>query len=54
MARKCSAQGLKKGKQMQFLPVNQADLKEVEQAEEKADLILNDQADQKGKGITTP
>ncbi|CAL8993981.1 unnamed protein product [Prunus brigantina] len=37
MARKCSAQGLKKGKQTQFLPVNQADLKGVEQAEEKAD-----------------
>ncbi|KAI5344038.1 hypothetical protein L3X38_011915 [Prunus dulcis] len=36
MARKCSAQGLKKGKQTQFLPVNQADLKGVEQAEEKA------------------
>ncbi|CAL2256933.1 unnamed protein product [Prunus armeniaca] len=37
MTRKCSAQGLKKGKQTQFLPVNQADLKGVEQAEEKAD-----------------
>ncbi|CAL8119117.1 unnamed protein product [Prunus armeniaca] len=31
MARRCSAQGLKKSKQVQFLPVNQADLKEVEQ-----------------------
>ncbi|CAL9016033.1 unnamed protein product [Prunus brigantina] len=30
MARKCSAQGLKKSKQAQFLPVSQADLKEVE------------------------
>ncbi|CAL8152777.1 unnamed protein product [Prunus armeniaca] len=37
MARKCSAQGLKKGKQTQFLPVNQADLKGVEQADEEAD-----------------
>ncbi|CAL2247864.1 unnamed protein product [Prunus armeniaca] len=37
MVRKCSAQGLKKGKQTQFLPVNQADLKGVEQADEKAD-----------------
>ncbi|CAL2230025.1 unnamed protein product [Prunus armeniaca] len=36
MARKCSAQGLKKCKQTQFLPVNQADLKGVEQADEKA------------------
>ncbi|CAL9017512.1 unnamed protein product [Prunus brigantina] len=41
MARKCSAQGLKKGKQTQFLPVNQADLKGVEQAEEKADPNLD-------------
>ncbi|CAL8155820.1 unnamed protein product [Prunus armeniaca] len=32
MARKCSAQGLKKSKQAQFLPVSQADLKEVEQS----------------------
>ncbi|CAL8117995.1 unnamed protein product [Prunus armeniaca] len=31
MARKCSAQGLKKSRQTQFLPVSQADLKEVEQ-----------------------
>ncbi|XP_020421410.1 uncharacterized protein LOC109949714 [Prunus persica] len=31
MTRKCSAQGLKKGKQAQFLPVSQADLEEVEQ-----------------------
>ena len=54
MARKCSAQGLKKGKQTQFLPVNQADLKGVEQAEEKADLIPDGRADQKGKGIATP
>ncbi|CAL8990540.1 unnamed protein product [Prunus brigantina] len=51
MARKCSAQGLKKGKQTQFLPVNQADLKGVEQAEEKADPVPDDRA---GKGITTP
>ncbi|CAL2245233.1 unnamed protein product [Prunus armeniaca] len=54
MARKCSAQGLKKGKQTQFLPVNQADLKGVEQAEEKADLVPDGRAGQKGKGITTP
>ncbi|CAL2262907.1 unnamed protein product [Prunus armeniaca] len=39
MARKCSAQGLKKGKQTQFLPVNQADLKGVEQADEEADPV---------------
>ncbi|CAL8166221.1 unnamed protein product [Prunus armeniaca] len=32
MARKCSAQGLKKSKQAQFLPVSQANLKEVEQS----------------------
>ncbi|CAL9006555.1 unnamed protein product [Prunus brigantina] len=31
MARRCSAQGLKKSKQVQFLPVSQADLKKVEQ-----------------------
>ncbi|CAL8993005.1 unnamed protein product [Prunus brigantina] len=54
MARKCSAQGLKKGKQTQFLPVNQAVLKGVEQAEEKADPVPDGRADQKGKGITTP
>ncbi|CAL9005077.1 unnamed protein product [Prunus brigantina] len=35
MAGKCSAQGLKKGKQTLFLPMNQADLKGVEQTEEK-------------------
>ncbi|CAL2256236.1 unnamed protein product [Prunus armeniaca] len=54
MARKCSAQGLKKGKRTQFLPVNQADLKGVEQAEEKEDPVPDRCADQKGKGITTP
>ncbi|KAI5324120.1 hypothetical protein L3X38_033193 [Prunus dulcis] len=31
MVRKCSAQGLKERKQTQFLPMSQADLKEVEQ-----------------------
>ncbi|CAL2278278.1 unnamed protein product [Prunus armeniaca] len=54
MARKCSAQGLKKGKQTQFLPVNQADLKGVEQADEEADPVPDGRAGQKGKGITTP
>ena len=54
MARKCSAQGLKKGKQTQLLPVNQADLKGVEQAEEKADLVSYGRADQKEKEIATP
>ncbi|CAL8095414.1 unnamed protein product [Prunus armeniaca] len=54
MARKCSAQGLKKVKQTQFLPVNQADLKGVEQADEKADPVPDGRAGQKGKGITTP
>ncbi|XP_020426530.1 uncharacterized protein LOC109950809 [Prunus persica] len=54
MARKCSAHGLKKGKQTQFLPVNQANLKGVEQAEKKADPIPDGRADQKGKGIATP
>ncbi|CAL8153306.1 unnamed protein product [Prunus armeniaca] len=54
MARKCSAQGLKKGKQTQFLPVNQADLKGVEQADEEADPVPDGRASQKGKGITTP
>ncbi|XP_020415458.1 uncharacterized protein LOC109947983 [Prunus persica] len=54
MTRKCSAQGLKKGKQTQFLPMNQADLKGVEQAEEKADPVPDGRADQKGKEIATP
>ncbi|XP_034197952.1 uncharacterized protein LOC117613455 [Prunus dulcis] len=54
MARKCSAQGLKKGKQTQFLPVNQVDLKGVEQAEEKAYPVSYGRVDQKEKGIATP
>ncbi|CAL2254392.1 unnamed protein product [Prunus armeniaca] len=49
MTRKCLAQGLKKGKQTWFLPMNHTDLKGVEQAEEKIDPIPNDPADQKGK-----
>ncbi|CAL2278396.1 unnamed protein product [Prunus armeniaca] len=44
MARKCSTQGLKKGKQTQFLPMNQANLKGVEQAEEKVDPVLDGRA----------
>ncbi|CAL8082913.1 unnamed protein product [Prunus armeniaca] len=45
LARKCSAQGLKKGKQTQFLPVNQAELKGVQQAEEKVDPVPDDRPD---------
>ncbi|CAL8175793.1 unnamed protein product [Prunus armeniaca] len=54
MAKKCSTQWLKKGKQTQFLLMNQANLKGVEQVEEKADPVLDGRANQKGKGITTP
>ncbi|XP_021802728.1 uncharacterized protein LOC110746790 [Prunus avium] len=54
MARKCSAQGLKRSKQTQFLPVNQADMRGVEQPEEKANPVHDGRADQKGKGIATP
>ncbi|XP_021803497.1 uncharacterized protein LOC110747663 [Prunus avium] len=50
MARKCSAQGLKKSKPIQFLPVNQADLERVEQP----DLVPSNRASQKGKGIDIP
>ncbi|CAL8168152.1 unnamed protein product [Prunus armeniaca] len=39
MARKCSAQGLKKSKQAQFLPVSQADLKEQSKRQEQAEEI---------------
>ncbi|BFG19662.1 hypothetical protein CerSpe_059360 [Prunus speciosa] len=50
MARKCSAQGLKKSKPTQFLPVNQADLEGAEQP----DPVPSNRASQKGKGIAIP
>ncbi|CAL8083178.1 unnamed protein product [Prunus armeniaca] len=39
MARKCSAQGLKKSKQAQFLPVSQADLKEQSKRQDQVEEI---------------
>ncbi|CAL2278333.1 unnamed protein product [Prunus armeniaca] len=39
MARKCSAQGLKKSKQAQFLPVSQADLKEQSKRQDQAEEV---------------
>ncbi|CAL2257054.1 unnamed protein product [Prunus armeniaca] len=39
MARKCFAQGLKKSKQAQFLPVSQADLKEQSKRQDQAEEI---------------
>ncbi|CAL8175021.1 unnamed protein product [Prunus armeniaca] len=48
IAIKCSIQELKKSKQTQFLPVNQVNLKGADQTKEKADPILDSQADLKG------
>ncbi|CAL8082995.1 unnamed protein product [Prunus armeniaca] len=48
MPRKCSAQGLRKGKQMQFLPVNQADLKEQSKNQDQVEGIRPEVSPEEG------
>ncbi|CAL2259783.1 unnamed protein product [Prunus armeniaca] len=48
MARKCSAQGLKKSKQAQFLPVSQADLKEQSKHQDQAEEVYPEVSPEEG------